>query len=231
MLVIVLTSPLGGARLRYGCSGFCLKEGTMLVGKQEMALAAVAVVVFGKLFNAGPDFARDGSQFDHLFKDDEAFAIGGLQAGLGAAVGFAVLLDFGAQLHQPLLVLAQPFSQLLQQYSNGGHLSGVGLEHSGPIAMALAVSQAAQSVLDGLPHAVELPLGVLGRQTDQPRTGQGLQAPGLGRQPLGGLEHAREVPGAGRAGGGRGAGGGAVPPPSSVVTPDEIASSTCWGQM
>ena len=36
--------------------------------------------VFGTLFNAGPDFARDGSQFDHLFKDDEAFHIGGLRA-------------------------------------------------------------------------------------------------------------------------------------------------------
>lgn len=36
--------------------------------------------VFGTLFNAGPDFARDGRQFDHLFRDDEAFAIGGLRA-------------------------------------------------------------------------------------------------------------------------------------------------------
>jgi glyoxylase-like metal-dependent hydrolase (beta-lactamase superfamily II) len=35
--------------------------------------------VFGKLFNAGADMARDGSQFDHLFDDDEAFAIGYLQ--------------------------------------------------------------------------------------------------------------------------------------------------------
>jgi glyoxylase-like metal-dependent hydrolase (beta-lactamase superfamily II) len=36
--------------------------------------------VFGGLFNAGSDFARDGRQFDHLFADDETFAIGGLQA-------------------------------------------------------------------------------------------------------------------------------------------------------
>jgi glyoxylase-like metal-dependent hydrolase (beta-lactamase superfamily II) len=35
---------------------------------------------FGDLFNAGSDFARDGRQFDHLFTDDETFAIGGLQA-------------------------------------------------------------------------------------------------------------------------------------------------------
>jgi glyoxylase-like metal-dependent hydrolase (beta-lactamase superfamily II) len=36
--------------------------------------------VFGSLFNAGPDFARDGSQFDHLFADGEAFTIGSLKA-------------------------------------------------------------------------------------------------------------------------------------------------------
>lgn len=35
---------------------------------------------FGKLFNAGPDFARDGRQFDHLFQDGERFAIGSLHA-------------------------------------------------------------------------------------------------------------------------------------------------------
>jgi len=35
---------------------------------------------FGNLFNAGPDFARDGRQFDHLFKDGERFTIGGLEA-------------------------------------------------------------------------------------------------------------------------------------------------------
>jgi len=34
--------------------------------------------VFGKLFNAGNDFARDGSQFDHLFADGEIFHIGTL---------------------------------------------------------------------------------------------------------------------------------------------------------
>jgi glyoxylase-like metal-dependent hydrolase (beta-lactamase superfamily II) len=35
---------------------------------------------FGKVFNAGEDFVRDGSQFDHLFGDGERFAIGGLEA-------------------------------------------------------------------------------------------------------------------------------------------------------
>ncbi len=34
--------------------------------------------VFGKLFNAGESFARDGRQFDHLFADGETFAIGEL---------------------------------------------------------------------------------------------------------------------------------------------------------
>ena len=36
--------------------------------------------VFGGLFNAGPGFARDGSQFDHLFQDGETFRIGSLHA-------------------------------------------------------------------------------------------------------------------------------------------------------
>lgn len=34
--------------------------------------------VFGKLFNAGPEFARDGSQFGRLLEDEEHFAIGSL---------------------------------------------------------------------------------------------------------------------------------------------------------
>lgn len=34
--------------------------------------------VFGKLFNAGTDFERDGSQFDALFKDGDTFTIGNL---------------------------------------------------------------------------------------------------------------------------------------------------------
>ena len=36
--------------------------------------------VFGKVFNAGTEFQRDGSQFDHLFIDGELFAIGDLDA-------------------------------------------------------------------------------------------------------------------------------------------------------
>ena len=35
---------------------------------------------FGKVFNAGTEFERDGSQFDHLFKDGEAYQIGTLPA-------------------------------------------------------------------------------------------------------------------------------------------------------
>ena len=34
--------------------------------------------VFGKVFNAGTEFARDGSQFDHLFKDGDSYEIGAL---------------------------------------------------------------------------------------------------------------------------------------------------------
>ncbi|MFV8816841.1 MBL fold metallo-hydrolase [Haliea sp. E17] len=33
---------------------------------------------FGKIFNAGTEFARDGSQFDHLFTDGEQYMIGSL---------------------------------------------------------------------------------------------------------------------------------------------------------
>lgn len=36
--------------------------------------------VFKKIFHLEPEFAADGSQFDHLFADDEVFAIGDLQA-------------------------------------------------------------------------------------------------------------------------------------------------------
>ena len=35
--------------------------------------------VFGKLFNAGTEFERDGSQFDHLFGDGETFSLGKLE--------------------------------------------------------------------------------------------------------------------------------------------------------
>jgi glyoxylase-like metal-dependent hydrolase (beta-lactamase superfamily II) len=35
---------------------------------------------FGDLFDAGPAFARDGSQFDRLFKDGDTFSIGALTA-------------------------------------------------------------------------------------------------------------------------------------------------------
>jgi glyoxylase-like metal-dependent hydrolase (beta-lactamase superfamily II) len=35
---------------------------------------------FKRFYNLGPEFAADGSQFDHLFADGECFAIGGVQA-------------------------------------------------------------------------------------------------------------------------------------------------------
>jgi len=34
--------------------------------------------VFGKIFNAGTEFERDGSQFDRLFSDQDEFAVGAL---------------------------------------------------------------------------------------------------------------------------------------------------------
>jgi glyoxylase-like metal-dependent hydrolase (beta-lactamase superfamily II) len=43
--------------------------------------ARITVVqeVFGKAFNAGTEFARDGSQFDRLFEEGDAFAIGNME--------------------------------------------------------------------------------------------------------------------------------------------------------
>ncbi|MCP2671941.1 MBL fold metallo-hydrolase [Maricaulaceae bacterium EIL42A08] len=49
----------------------------------ELAIGANITTVqdvFGKVFNAGTEFQRDGSQFDHLFKDGEQFAIGSIEA-------------------------------------------------------------------------------------------------------------------------------------------------------
>ncbi|MGM0584011.1 MAG: MBL fold metallo-hydrolase [Pseudomonadota bacterium] len=34
---------------------------------------------FGKIFNAGTEFERDGSQFDRLFREQDRFSIGGLE--------------------------------------------------------------------------------------------------------------------------------------------------------
>lgn len=44
--------------------------------------AAITTVqkVFGGIFNFGDEFARDGSQFDHLFHDGEPFAVGNIPA-------------------------------------------------------------------------------------------------------------------------------------------------------
>lgn len=36
--------------------------------------------VFGKVFNEGTEFRRDGSQFDRLFKDGDTYTIGGITA-------------------------------------------------------------------------------------------------------------------------------------------------------
>jgi glyoxylase-like metal-dependent hydrolase (beta-lactamase superfamily II) len=36
--------------------------------------------VFGKIFNAGTEFARDGSQFDQLFRDGDRFNVGQIEA-------------------------------------------------------------------------------------------------------------------------------------------------------
>ena len=48
--------------------------GRIAIGEQIRAVQGV----FKKVFNLEPAFRLDGSQFDHLFADGEAFAIGGL---------------------------------------------------------------------------------------------------------------------------------------------------------
>ncbi|MFB0612492.1 MBL fold metallo-hydrolase [Aurantiacibacter poecillastricola] len=49
--------------------------GKLAIGKDIVRVQDV----FGKLFNAGTEFERDGSQFDHLFTDGETFAVGELE--------------------------------------------------------------------------------------------------------------------------------------------------------
>lgn len=52
-----------------------------LGGKLGIGRAIIQVQdVFGKLFNAGTEFARDGSGFDRLFDDGDQFELGGLSA-------------------------------------------------------------------------------------------------------------------------------------------------------
>ena len=50
--------------------------GTLAIGSNIKTVQDV----FGKVFNAGTEFARDGSQFDHLLEDGEQFALGSIQA-------------------------------------------------------------------------------------------------------------------------------------------------------
>lgn len=50
--------------------------GRIAIGREILTVQAA----FGKVFNESTAFARDGSQFDHLFEDGESFAIGGISA-------------------------------------------------------------------------------------------------------------------------------------------------------
>src|SRR5690606_7644472 len=50
--------------------------GRLAIGREIVQVQTI----FGKVFNAGSDFARDGSDFDHLFSDGDAFRIGNLEA-------------------------------------------------------------------------------------------------------------------------------------------------------
>jgi glyoxylase-like metal-dependent hydrolase (beta-lactamase superfamily II) len=50
--------------------------GRIAIGKEILTVQNV----FGKIFNEGTDFARDGSQFDQLFADGDSFAVGTMPA-------------------------------------------------------------------------------------------------------------------------------------------------------
>ncbi len=49
--------------------------GKIAIGREIVTVQSV----FGKIFNAGPAFQRDGSDFDHLFADGDTFEIGALK--------------------------------------------------------------------------------------------------------------------------------------------------------
>ncbi len=50
--------------------------GTLAIGREIIHVQNV----FGKIFNEGTEFARDGSEFDRLFEDGDRFQLGGLEA-------------------------------------------------------------------------------------------------------------------------------------------------------
>ena len=50
--------------------------GTLAIGRHILTVQEV----FGKIFNEGTRFARDGSQFDRLFDDGDRFTVGSIEA-------------------------------------------------------------------------------------------------------------------------------------------------------
>ena len=59
-----------------------------LGGKMGIGSRVIEVQdIFGKIFNAGTDFQRDGSQFDALFEEGDTYKIGGLDAFVLATPG------------------------------------------------------------------------------------------------------------------------------------------------
>ncbi|MCT2398781.1 MBL fold metallo-hydrolase [Novosphingobium mangrovi (ex Huang et al. 2023)] len=50
--------------------------GKLAIGRDILTVQQV----FGKIFNEGTRFARDGSQFDHLFEDGDRFRVGSIEA-------------------------------------------------------------------------------------------------------------------------------------------------------
>jgi glyoxylase-like metal-dependent hydrolase (beta-lactamase superfamily II) len=50
--------------------------GSLAMGREIVAVQSI----FGKIYNIGPDFARDGTEFDRLFNDGDRFDVGSISA-------------------------------------------------------------------------------------------------------------------------------------------------------
>ena len=80
--------PLSAAPLLQAELGGQLAIGREIVRVQQ---------VFGKIFNAGTEFQRDGSQFDQLFNDGDRFKVGTLDATVLHVPGHTPALEPASQ--------------------------------------------------------------------------------------------------------------------------------------
>jgi glyoxylase-like metal-dependent hydrolase (beta-lactamase superfamily II) len=72
----VIDTHLHADHLSAGASIRAMLGGRLAIGQHVRELQQH----FGKLFNVGDEFRRDGSQFDHLFSDGERYMLGEIEA-------------------------------------------------------------------------------------------------------------------------------------------------------